>query len=289
MTTSQLAERLGYASDTRLLIVNADDFGSLHGTNTSIVAGFRHGLTSTTLMVPCPWAAAAASAVREAADHRPTVRVGVHLTLTSEWSGYRWASITGERLLHAADGRMHRDQHSFAREVLAHGARGLAAVRAECEAQIEVALGWGIDVTHLDGHMGVMYSTPQLLDIVIDLAATHRVPMRMVSPSHERALGFACRQPATDRGVLFPDSFVETYLDALAVHERVLPTLRPGVTEILLHPSADSAELRAAFADADERVANHRFVMDGRLRELIDQHGLVPIGFDHLRAVQRAG
>jgi hypothetical protein len=134
-----------------------------------------------------------------------------------------------------------------------------------------------------------MYSSPELLDIVIDLAATHRVPMRMVSSSHERALGFACRQPASDRGVLFPDGFVETYLDARSTHERVLPSLRPGVTEILLHPSVDSDELRVAFADADERVVNHAFAVGGRLHELIAANRITPIGFDDLRRLQRFG
>lgn len=285
-----LAERLGYAPDARLLIVNADDFGTHHGANVAIVDGFRHGsLTSTSLMVPCPWAAGAAIDGAQATADGVELDVGVHLTLSSEWPKYRWASITGSPVLHGRDGRMHASHGQFHAAVAAAGTAGLDAVRVECAAQIELALAWGIDVTHLDGHMGVAYSTPELLQIVIDLAAQYRLPMRMVSPGHERVLGFACRQPAADRGVLFPDSFVETYLNARARHEKVLASLRSGVTEILLHPAVASADMFAAFNDGDERVANHQFTQpDGGLLQLVAAHDTQLVGFRALRDLQRA-
>jgi chitin disaccharide deacetylase len=289
-TAPSLAERLGHGSATPLLIVNADDFGTHHGANVAIVEGFRHGsLSSTSLMVPCPWAAGAAIDTQHAVAEGITMDVGVHLTLTSEWPKYRWASITGHPVLHGHDGRMHVGHAQFHSAVSAAGADGMAAVRAECAAQIELALTWGVDVTHLDGHMGVIYSSAELLDIIIDLAAEYRLPMRMVSPSRERSLGFECRQPAADRGVLFPDSFVETYLDARPRHERVLASLRPGVTEILLHPAIHSDDLFAAFDDGAERVANYGFTLPGGgLLELVHANGIRLVGFRALRDAQRA-
>jgi predicted glycoside hydrolase/deacetylase ChbG (UPF0249 family) len=282
---------LGHPADARLLIVNADDFGTHHGANLAIVEGFRHGsLTSTSLMVPCPWAAGAAIESAQVVAEGVPMDVGVHLTLTSEWPMYRWASITGSPVLHGNDGRMHVGHAPFHAAVTAAGARGLAAVRAECVAQIELALTWGVDVTHLDGHMGVAYSTPEMVDIIIELAQQYRLPMRMISPSHERAVGFECRQAAADRGVLFPDAFVETYLDARPRHEQVLAALRPGVTEILLHPAVASADMFAAFADASERVANYEFTLPGGgLLELVETHGPRLVGFRALRDAQRAG
>ena len=60
-----LAERLGYAADTRLVIINSDDLGLCHAANTGIYESLRQGLaTSATLMVPCPWAREAASDYR---------------------------------------------------------------------------------------------------------------------------------------------------------------------------------------------------------------------------------
>src|SRR5580700_729804 len=97
MTTS-LAEKLGHGPDARVLIVNCDDLGSSHAANTAIEAAMAAGIaTSATLMVPCPWA-------REAARMFQGADVGVHLTLTAEYPGYRWRSLTGGASLHDADG-----------------------------------------------------------------------------------------------------------------------------------------------------------------------------------------
>jgi chitin disaccharide deacetylase len=286
---STLAERLGHPPGARLLIVNADDFGSHHGANVAILEAFRHGsISSTSLMVPCPWAAGAARASTRAVDDGVTIDVGVHLTMTSEWPDYRWASITGADVLHANDGRMHRDLASFHAALDEAGPRGMAAVRSECSAQIEVAMEWGVDVTHLDGHMAAVYSSAPLIEMLIDLAAEHRLPLRMVSRSSERELGYECRRPATERGVLFPDNLVETYIDARSHHDRVLASLRPGVTEILLHPSVDTGELRAAYPDADERVANYTYTLPGGgLLESVVAHGTELVGFRALRDLQR--
>jgi chitin disaccharide deacetylase len=285
-----LAERLGYPNGSRLLIVNADDFGSHHGANVAIIQAFGHGsITSASLMVPCPWAAGAARDSARAAAEGVAVDIGVHLTVTSEWIDYRWAGITRASVLHGTDGRMHRSSAEFHAAIADAGPRGMAAVRAECAAQIELALAWDVDVTHLDGHMGVMYSSAALIEIVVDLAAEHRLPVRMVSPSQERALGFECRRRATERGVLFPDNLVETYIDARPHHDRVLASLRAGVTEILLHPSVDTADLRAAYADADERVANYTYTLPGGgLLASVAEHGTQLLGYRALRELQRS-
>ena len=62
---TSLAERLGYAPDDRLLIINCDDLGSCHAANVGTYEALREGIaTSATLMVPCPWARDAASRYR---------------------------------------------------------------------------------------------------------------------------------------------------------------------------------------------------------------------------------
>src|SRR5689334_3526830 len=84
MGQPSLAERLGYGAEDRLLIVNCDDLGSSHAANVATFRSMAYGVaTSATLMVPCPWA-------REAARMFRGYPVGVHLTLTCEYRGYRW-------------------------------------------------------------------------------------------------------------------------------------------------------------------------------------------------------
>jgi len=278
-----LAARLGHAADARLVVMNCDDFGSMHGTNVAIVDALRSGgASSTTLMVPCPWAAAAAAMAEPSDD------IGVHLTVTSEWAGYRWAPITRAASLCAPDGRMHRTVDACYAAVGEAGGRGLAELRAECSAQIEQAYTWGIDVTHLDAHMGAMQTHPAFLEIYLDLAVEHRLPVRMMSAAGERHLGLDGRTIAAERGVVFPDHLLMTYLDARPAIERAVAGLRPGVTEFLVHPSTDNAEVHAACDDAEERLANDVFLRGpGSFAEQVRAAGATMIGFRPLRDLQR--
>jgi predicted glycoside hydrolase/deacetylase ChbG (UPF0249 family) len=98
MVQPSLAERLGYGPEDRLLIVNCDDLGSSHSANVATFRSMVDGVaTSATLMVPCPWA-------REAGRMCEGFAIGVHLTLTSEYRGYRWRSLTNGASLHDDEG-----------------------------------------------------------------------------------------------------------------------------------------------------------------------------------------
>jgi predicted glycoside hydrolase/deacetylase ChbG (UPF0249 family) len=125
-----------------------------------------HGVaTSATLMVPCPWA-------REAARMFEGLSIGVHLTLTSEYRGYRWRGLTSGASLHDDEGFLPTTTQLALERVDA------ADARAECRAQLQTALSWGVDVTHLDAHMDVVQARTDLYEIYLDLAAAFRLPVR---------------------------------------------------------------------------------------------------------------
>ena len=274
-----LAERLGYAPDAPLLIVNCDDFGSSHAANLAIVRAIKEGLaSSTTLMVPCPWA-------REAAQRASELDVGIHLTLTAEYPGYRWRSLTGARSLHDGDGFLPRT----AEEVWAKA--DLADVEAECRAQIEQAMAWGVDVTHLDAHMGTMQTSRAHFEIYVKLARAYRLPLRMVSTRHEQQLGFSCRARAAESAIIFPDNFIAPRWGepAARVLNAALENLRPGVCEIFLHPVEDGPELRGYdLENADLRAADFLCLIDPELRRRAEQHSVRTMSFRPLRDLMRA-
>jgi chitin disaccharide deacetylase len=86
-----LAEFLGYPRDSKLLIIHADDMGLAHSVNTACIKAFDNkGITSGSIMVPCPWAPEIEAYVK---DH-PGLDVGIHLTLTAEWDLYKWGGMT---------------------------------------------------------------------------------------------------------------------------------------------------------------------------------------------------
>jgi predicted glycoside hydrolase/deacetylase ChbG (UPF0249 family) len=274
-----LAERLGYEEADRLLIINCDDFGSSHAANVAVEASIRDGLaTSATMMVPCPWA-------REAAVRSKALPVGVHLTLTAEYPGYRWRSLTNAKSLHDRDGFLPRT----AQEVWDHA--NLAEAEAECRAQVEQALEWGVDVTHLDSHMGTVQIDPRFFEIYLKLAIEFRLPMRMVSTRHERQLGFESRSRATAAGILFPDNFISPRWGTPARDTLVesLHDLRPGVSEIYLHPVEDGAELKGYDHENPAlRAADYTCLMDNHLKEIVADHRIKTISFRPLRDLMRS-
>jgi predicted glycoside hydrolase/deacetylase ChbG (UPF0249 family) len=277
MTT--LAERLGYSASDRLLIVDCDDLGSSHAANVATYRSMLHGVaTSATLMVPCPWA-------REAARMFKGMSVGVHLTLTCEYQGYRWRGLTGGASLHDDDGFMPATTQAALDQLTAVDAL------AECRAQIETALSWGVDATHIDAHMMVMQFRSDLYEVYLQLAEEFRLPVRMVSREEAARQGFQARERAVAKGVLFNEHIVFPWPRRTRdVFSEAVPKLPAGVSEILAHPVLDGDELRAYDTEnADIRVHDFACLTDPTLAEFLDRHDIKRISFREIRDLQRTG
>jgi predicted glycoside hydrolase/deacetylase ChbG (UPF0249 family) len=275
---STLAERLGHEPDARLVIINCDDLGSSHAANLGVYEAVRRGVaTSATLMVPCPWA-------REAASRYRGEDVGVHLTLNAEYDLYRWGPITHAPSLVDGDGGFPRTLE----DVWDHA--DLEEVRRELRAQIERAILWGFDISHLDSHMGTLQLRPEFFDVYLEMAVDYDLPIRLSGKSTERLVGFPFRQLATEEGVLYPDHFVLVQsVGSRRTIERTLFDLRPGVTELYVHPAQDTPELRALAPDWTSRVDDLDLVTDGSgLRAMLERAGVHLVGYRELRDLQRA-
>lgn len=273
-----LAERLGYAPDDRLIIINCDDIGSSHSANVASEAAMRNGIaTSATMMVPCPWA-------REAVERFAGLDIGIHLTLTAEYPTYRWRSLTDAPSLRDAQGYMPRSAAEFFERA------DPVEVEAECRAQIDQALAWGVDVTHLDNHMGTLQIYEKFFPIYVKLAKDYKLPLRMAGASADARMGFGGRAQADASGILYPDFFSFDWggKPMRQVLNEYLAAPRAGIMEVILHCVADTPELRAY--DKTElaiRIHDAEVGADTAMKEKFERAGIRRISFRGIRDLMR--
>ena len=296
MTTS-LATQLGFAADAKVAIVHVDDLGMCHAANQGGFEALRRGpATCGSLMVPCPWFAEAAAMARD----EPTLDLGVHLTLNAEWDHYRWRPVAGA----AAVPTLVDDEGYLPRTSAEVGERASPDdVRTELRAQIETALRAGVDVTHLDSHMGTVFF-PQFVPIYRELAAEYRLPVFVVHPdeatlARQGMAGFAALlEPLVEAlehdGFPILDGFCADSLSfpeggGMRHNQARLDALGPGVHYVICHAALDGEELRAITPDsAHQREFERTFYggQDGR-RELASR-GFQRLGMRPLRDRLRA-
>jgi len=282
---SALVERLGHPAGAPLVIVTADDLGSSHAANVGVYEALREGLaTSASLMVPGPWA-------REAAARYRGEDVGVHLTLNAEYDLVRWGPITQAPSLLDGEGGFPRTAEDLAEHA------DIDEVRRECRAQIERAIYWGFDVSHLSSHLGAMERRPELFDVALELCVEFGLPLRLPDASRQRDMGFPFRDLAAAEGVVSPDRLVRVPVPpgpsrqrpaARRAIERALFELGSGVTELCVRPAHDTAELRSSAPDWPARVDDLDLaVSDRSLAALVQRAGATLIGYRPLRDLQR--
>jgi predicted glycoside hydrolase/deacetylase ChbG (UPF0249 family) len=275
---TSLAEALSFQPGAHLLIVACDDLGLCHASNVGVYDALRSGMATTAgLMVPCPWS-------REAAASYRGEDVGVHLTLNAEYDLYRWGPITQAPSLLDGDGGFPRTLD----DLWDHA--DVEEVRRECRAQIERAILWGFDVSHLSSHLGALEFRPEFFDVALDLAVEFRLPLRLSSQSVERSVGFPFRRLAAEEGVCAPDYLVRSRARPGRVAlDRLLGDISPGVTEVVFRPAVDTAELRALAPDWASLVDDYDVVTVGQsLRALAARAGVTLIGYREIRELQRA-
>lgn len=295
MRPNPTLKKLGFAPTDRVAIIHADDIGMCQAGLAAFADLIDFGLVSSgAVMVPCPWSLAAAAYCRA----HPQADVGVHLTLTSEWETYRWGPIStrdpSSGLLDG-EGCFYRTSE----DVQAHA--DPAAVAVELRAQLDRALAAGIDVTHIDTHMGAV-AHPKFIMGYVQLAMERRLPPMLprLDEAGWRALNldaetaaFAAQLTAQleDQGLPLLDQITMLPLDQpndrIALAKRAFDSLPAGLTHFIIHPAADTPELRAITPDAPSRIADYRAFTSPELRDYVRSVGIKVIGYRMLRDLMR--
>ncbi len=293
-----LIERLGFAPGERVAVVHADDIGMCHAANEGAFEALANGPASAgSIMVPCPGFREAAGIARA----NPDFDLGVHLVLNSEFERYRWGPVAGRDAVPSL-----LDDEGFLPRTVAETLQRARPEEVEIElrAQIRMALDAGIDVTHLDGHMGTVF-VPPLHQVYKKLALEFDLPAFAARPSdaslEEMGLppmgailrGFADEMAALGYPVF--DAFEANSLDFAAGegeahNEKRLAGLPPGLSYLVCHPARGGEELSAITRESDhQRDFEHRFYGGAAGAEALERHGIRTVGMRPLRDLLREG
>lgn len=271
-----LLDLLGEPDDARLLVIAVTGMGTTHASTIGCFDTLRRGLATTgRIHVPGPWA-------RDAAARYRGEDIGVSLTLIAEHERFRWGPITPSGSLVDGAGGF----PTTVEDLWEHADPD--EVRREARAQIERAIEWGVDVTHLDSHLDALHLRPELFDIELDLAIEFGLPLRLPGRDQERLAGFPFRTLAAEEGIVMPDHVIDIGVRPAEELEAAVLTLAPGVTELRLSPALDTPEQRAASADWARTVEHHQsLVGDPALEAWLLRTGAKRVDYRTLRDAQR--
>lgn len=295
MTPNPVLKKLGFSDTDRLVIIHMDDVGMCHASLTAYQELMEYGLVSSAaVMVPCPWFPATADYLRQ----HPRLDMGVHITLTSEWDTYRWGPIS------TADpysGMIDSEGYFYRSAQEARENGHLAAVRIEILMQIQRALAAGIDVTHIDTHMGTAFYH-KYLPLYVEAAQSNGLAIFLLRYAAER-MGFvqvgkstievgsalivrleAEGYPMVDEVDDMPLGAALEFEDRLELTKTKMKALKPGgITHFLMHAAHDTPELRAIAPDWRARVGDLQVFQSDELRKFIQNDGIQVIGYRALR------
>ena len=285
-------ERLGFEADASVVVVHVDDLGMSDAANRGGLEALDGAATCGSVMVPCPAFEAIAAIARE----RPDLDLGVHLTLNAEYESWRWPPLRNDVPgLASPDGGMWRTTAEMAEHARPD------EVDRELRAQIDRALASGIDVTHLDAHMGTVFQTP-FVAVYAGLARDYRLPVflpRVNREVLERAgLSDAARkyldlvEGLESEGIPVFDHFNAASLGfepgTGADHNRArLDTLGPGLSYLIIHAALGGTELESITPDWRQRDEERRIYSDGTLARALSDAGFRTLGMRRLRDLLR--
>lgn len=297
----------------RYLIINADDFGMCRGANLAVMdllTDKNSALTSSTIMTPCAWAPEAC----QFAAANPDLAIGVHLTLTSEWSKYRWAPVNSKNTdsLRDEEGFMWHESDQVENNV------DIDEVEGEIRAQVARAKTLGLaNPSHLDNHMGSLYGIEtgrfELLQLTLTIAGEMGLPFRMPANITDAMMGNSMLDINVDKSMIdmvFGKIVEFAKMNKVAIPDYLIPNewsgpqadsyenfkeylydlyanIPDGITETYLHPSLETDDLKGTTGAWQRRVWEYEIMKDPKTKQHIEANGIKLINYRDLAEMRK--
>jgi predicted glycoside hydrolase/deacetylase ChbG (UPF0249 family) len=277
------AERLGYPAGKKVVILHCDDIGMCWEANQAGRAYLAAGDTqSAAIMAPCPWFDDFAAWYRE----HPEQDVGLHLDLTSEWERYRWGPVSNPK---EVPGLVDPDGYLWKSALEVALKSNAREVEKEIRAQVEKALRRGIHPGHLDTHMGTLYARLDFTKAYLKVAQEYRIPAMVIEMTPEvfekfKAQGYPLTEETVEaaRAYRLPklDDFCsapagKTYEEKRQKLFELVKSWKPGITEIIFHPSVETEGLKRITNSWQQRVWEARLFSDPEVKKFLADEGII--------------
>ncbi len=277
------AERLGWKPNDVVIILHVDDVGMSHSSNLGAIDTVEKGVaTSWSVMMPCPWVPEIAKYLKQ----HPEVDSGLHLTLTSEWSLYRWPPLAGKPKV---PGLVDEEGCLWQSVVKVATHATPDEIEVEIRAQVERAEILGLPITHLDSHMGTLFARPDYFERFAKVGIEKGIPILAIG-GHAT---YALKENPEAAGKLRPwipkiwnaglpvidDLHTASYgwkpEEKTKKFIALLKELKPGVTEILFHASIPTEDFPLITNSSESRRADAKALTDPAVKKLIQERGII--------------
>lgn len=291
------AEKLGFPKGARVLIMHVDDVGMSWDSNQGAIEAIEKGVaTSLSIMMPTPWVPGFFHYMQK----HPGIDAGLHLTLTSEWTDYRWSPLSGKS---QAPGLVDNEGAFWkgVAQVVEHASPD--EVETEIRAQLDRARTMGFEPTHMDSHMGTLFASPAFMERYIKVGVSEKIPV-MFPGGHAflilRQTGSTPQQAALfretgkkiwDAGLPVLDdlhnaSYEWNYTNVADSDEQLrkfattkyIETLRetkPGLTMVIMHCTAPTEVFKYISDSAKIRKGDLLAMTDPKLRDFLEKEGFI--------------
>jgi hypothetical protein len=283
-----ISEQLGYSKNTKLLIIHADDAGLSHSHNRATIKCLEAGIVNSySIMVPCPWFYEIALFAKNNANFDN----GIHLTLTCEWENYKFGPvlpITEVPSLVDANGYFFKT-----REKLKANAKP-EHVAKELNAQIQKAMQFGLEPTHLDAHMYSIGAHEDFFAIYQSLGATYQLPL-MINEQLITMTGLNPEKIIKEDDIttakilignfdLFASGKLYDYYAKTAQH------LVPGLNVLLIHPAYNDNEMQGITVNhpnfgAEWRQIDLGFFSDIKNSQLFEKEDIQLVTWNQIKTL----
>tara|TARA_B100001057_G_C22855401_1_gene952490 strand:+ start:2770 stop:3747 length:978 start_codon:yes stop_codon:yes gene_type:complete len=239
-----LSSSLGYNQNDKLLLIHADDLGLSKSVNeTSLESLLNNTVSSASVIMN-------AKKVQEIADfsnNNPEIDLGVHLTVTSEWKIHKWGGILPKNDIQSllnSQNNFYWNKRKFTKY------QKLDQLYNELQAQVDLAISMGMNVSHIDSHEGALFFDPDVFKTYLKIAEDNNL---LAFVPIQASVHFNDNFPKPKNAIIFDQFFMaEAGIKIDEMEEyylNILDKLEPGLSQIIVHFGKDNDNMKKITVD----------------------------------------